>query len=348
MERDFRSIIVRMPNWVGELIMATPILEDLRTTLPNAEITAMCLSHIAPLLEHDPAIDKLFHFSKSKKFFRRIEERNIVEKLKKGRYDLGIILTNSFSSAWHFWRGNVHNKTGFKTHYRTPFLDIHPSFPKDRAKQHLVTTYKTLLTSLNIPISQTAPRLILLEEEIQGAWKFVERFGITKKNKIFGISPGVDYGSARCYFPKRFREIAQCLIKTHPSYVVLFFGKLSQKDLMGKTCANLPYRVVNLAGQTSLRELMALIKICSVFLTNDSGPMHIADSVETPLVALFGPTNPVVSSPYRQSNSIIQKKIACAPCLKKRCFTDHSCMAKISVEEIVEALLEKLKESAWY
>lgn len=344
MEGEFHSIIVRMPNWIGNLVMATPVLEDLRTTFPNAEITAMCLSHIAPLLEHDSTIDKLFHFSKSKKFFRRIDERNIVEKLKKGQYDVGILLTNSFSSAWRFWRGDVHNKIGFKTQCRSMFLDKPLPLPKNRARQHLVVTYKTLLTPLGIPISSIAPHLSVLKEEIQDAWKFVKRFGVTTKNKIIGISPGADYGPAKCYLPERFREVAQRLIKAHPACVILFFGKISQKDLIGKICTNLPYRVINLAGQTNLRELMALIKICSVVLTNDSGPMHIADSLKTPLLALFGPTDPVISSPYRQNRSIIQKEIVCAPCFQRECPTDSSCMTQITVEEVVDALLEKITQ----
>jgi len=342
MKKDFRSIIVRMPNWIGDLVMATPVLEDLRAAFPKAEITAMCLSHTAPLLECDPAINKLFHFSRAKGFFRRMGERNIVEKLKRGHYDLGILLTNSFSSAWRFWQGNVKNKVGFKGDGRRIFLDEAIPFSENRKSQHLVVTYKKLLEPLGIPVSETLPRLILKGEEIQGAWEFVKRFDITREQKIIGINPGAAYGSAKCYLPERFREVAQRLIEADPSVVVLFFGQRSHKDLISGICKELPPRVVNLAGQTNLRELMALIKICSVFLTNDSGPMHMADSLETPLLALFGSTDPIVTGPYRQSKQVIQKRVGCAPCFKRECPIDFPCMKKISVDEVVGALLEKM------
>jgi len=103
MKQVFKSIIVRMPNWIGDLVMATPVLEDLRAAFPSAEITAMCQSSIAPLLKHDPAIDELFCFSKGSGFLRHLGERNVVEKIKNGHHDLGVLLTNSFSSAWFFF-----------------------------------------------------------------------------------------------------------------------------------------------------------------------------------------------------------------------------------------------------
>ena len=88
---------------------------------------------------------------------------------------------------------------------------------------------------------------------------------------------------------------------------------------------------------------MALIKICSVFLTNDSGPMHMADSLEVSLLALFGSTEPIVTGPYRQSKEIIQKNVPCAPCFKRECPIDFPCMKKIGVDEVTTALLEKMR-----
>ena len=100
--------------------------------------------------------------------------------------------------------------------------------------------------------------------------------------------------------------------------------------------------MINLAGQTNLRELLALIKICVFFLTNDSGPMHIADSLEVPLLALFGSTSPVATGPYRQKSNIIQKKVPCSPCFKRVCPIDFPCMKKIEVDEVTEAILGRI------
>ena len=343
MKKAFNSIIVRMPNWIGDFVMATPILVDLKKAFPDAEITAMCSTPMAPLLEFDPVIDELFCFSESQGFFRRIRERNIVEKLKKGKYDLGILLPNSFSSAWRFWQGNVKYKLGFKADGRRFLLDKALPFPENRKTQHLVLTYKALLEPLGIPISETYPRLILKEKEVCEGWEFVKRFDITPQHKVIGINPGAAYGSAKCWLPERFREVAKELIAAHPSHAVLFFGDMSHKPLLSEICKGLPPRVVNLAGQTHLRELMALMKLCSVFLTNDSGPMHMADSLDVPLVALFGSTDSVVTGPYRQSEQVIQKHVPCAPCFKRECPIDFPCMKKIGVSEVVNAVLSQMK-----
>lgn len=338
-----QSIIVRMPNWLGDLVMATPVLIDLRKSFPKAEITAMCQEHVAPLLEHDPAVDELFRFKRSKGMIRRMRERNIVSQLKQGHYDLGILLTNSFSSAWRFWQGNVRNTIGYRGDGRS-FLLTHPlSFSEKEKSQHLVITYKELLAPLGIPVSETFPRLIVSKEEIDKAWEIVKRFDLPPDARLIGINPGAAFGTAKCWLPERFREVAKNLVEADPRHVVLFFGDGSHKELIGNICAGFPKRVINLAAKTTLRELLALIKICLVLLTNDSGPMHIADSLEVPLVALFGSTSPVATGPFRQSENVIQKKVPCSPCFKRFCPIDFPCMKKIGVEEVLEAVLKQIE-----
>jgi len=337
-----KSIIVRMPNWLGDCVMGTPILTDLRKRYPKAEITAMCQANVAELFEKDPDVDELFRFSRSKGLIHRISERNIVAKLKKGRHDLGILLTNSFSSAWRFKQGGVKNILGFRADMRLMLLDHPISFPENVKEQHLVLTYKEQLKPLGVEISETMPRLYVSDDEIRGAWDFVKRFDIDPSCNILGVNPGAAYGSAKCYPPERFSEVAKNLIDAHPKNVVIFFGDGSHKELTNSICQGLGKRVINLAGQTSIRELLALIKTCDAFLTNDSGPMHIADSLDVPLVALFGSTSPIATGPYRQSQNIIQKKVPCSPCFKRVCPIDFPCMKKISSREVTDAVLGKL------
>lgn len=341
---SMKSIIVRMPNWLGDLVMATPVLEDLRAFFPKAEITAMCQSNVAPLLKNDPAIDELFSFERSKGLIHRMRERNVVEHIKRGKYDLGILLTNSFSSAWRFWQGNVKRTVGYRNEGRGILLTDPIDFPEKRKEQHLVITYKELLTPLGIEVSETRPRLFVTKEEEAKAWEIVKRFDIPSDAKLIGVNPGAAYGSAKCWLPERFKAVAENLVSEDPSHVVLFFGDRTHKGLIDDICAGLPNRVINLAGKTSLRELLALIKICSAFLTNDSGPMHIADSLDVPLVALFGSTSPTATGPYKQRDKIVQKKVPCSPCFKRVCPIDFPCMKKIEVKEVTQAVLKQLEE----
>jgi heptosyltransferase-2 len=335
-----RNIIVRMPNWIGDLVMATPVLSDLRRAYPKARITAMCRSPICELLKEDPEIDELFCFSKSSGFSRRAERRDIIEKLRKGGYDLGILLTHSFSSAWWFWLGKVQNRLGYECNGRKLLLTHSLPFPQNIQNQHLVVTYKMLLAPLELPVTDTPPRLYLAPREVSNARLLLRQQGIPDGTLIVGINPGATYGSAKCWLPERFREVTERLLNDKDIYIV-YFGDQVTTHLVKEICAGLPPRVVNLAGLTTLRELTGLISNCDVILTNDSGPMHIADAIGTPSVALFGSTNEVVTGPYR-SGTVIHKHVECSPCYQRTCPIDFRCMKRIEANEVYDAIIKIL------
>lgn len=340
---EFRNIIVRMPNWIGDMVMATPILTDLRKAFPNSRITAMCRSPVCDLLREDPEIDELFCFSKTSSFSRRSEKKNIIERLRQGKYDLGVLLTHSLSSAWWFWQGNVKTRLGYDCNGRRFFLSCPVALPENVEKQHLVVTYKNLLTPLGIPISDTPPRLFLSDREVEEAKRLLKQHGVSKETALVGINPGATYGSAKCWLPDRFRKVAQKLL-AEPQIRIVFFGDQQTAPLVKQICGGLGPRVINLAGLTSLREVASLISLCDILLTNDSGPMHIADAVGTEIVALFGSTNEIVTGPY-QRGKVIHKHVECAPCYQRTCPIDFRCMKEIGPDEVYAAIIEKLKTS---
>lgn len=336
-----KNIIVRMPNWIGDLVMATPILADLRSAYPSARITAMCRSPVGELLKSDPAVDAIFSFTKGGSAGCGGE---IIERLREGQYDLGILLTHSLSSAWWFWRGKVGRRIGYESNGRRWLLNQSVPFPKEMSRQHLVLTYKSLLAPLGLKISETAPRLYLSQEEERASRELLLRRGIPEGAKIVGINPGATYGSAKCWLPSRFRRVSELLLTDDNLYLV-FFGDLATKDLVGEICWGLPpSRVVNLAGKTSLRELGAGIACCDILLTNDSGPMHVADAVGTEVVAIFGSTSDVVTGPYR-SGTVIHKRVECSPCYERTCPLDFRCMKQIEVDEVYEAVRHRLEHA---
>ena len=340
-EKTPKNIIVRMPNWIGDAVMATPILADLKSYFPNSKVTAMCLASIGSLLEKDPHIDEIFIFQRPSGWLHRIPNRDILQPLRHSEYDLGILLTNSLSSAWWFWRGNVKNRLGYATDYRNLLLNQAIPLPPNLEKQHLVITYKMLLEPLGIPLSNTIPQLYLANDEILAAEELLKKYGISKNTSLIGINPGAAYGSAKCWLPERFENLTKRLLED-PTNSILYFGDNVTAPLVHSICKNFPQRVINLAGKTNLRELMALISLCKVFLTNDSGPMHIAAALKTPLLALFGSTNEVKTRPYQFGN-IIHKHTSCSPCYLRVCPIDFPCMKEIEVEEVYQELQKLLK-----
>lgn len=337
-----QNILIRMPNWIGDLVMATPLLTDLRNAFPDASVTAMCRTPLCELLTHDKRIDELFCFTKpSNDFSRRQEKRDLIAKIQAGKYDVGILLTNSFSSAWWFWQGKVKRRIGFRGNWRSALLTDPIPFPKEREKQHLTLTYKCLLEPLGVPRSQTAPRLFVLEKEKEQAKQKLRRLGWSEGKKLIGIHPGATYGSAKCWPPERFHELAKRLSQD-PSHCLLFFGDNATSSLVHKICQGLPKSVFNLAGETHLRELLCLIALCDVLVTNDSGPMHIGAAMGTPLVALFGSTSEIATGPYGQPEAVIHKKVDCSPCFKRTCPIDFRCMKQIEVQEVWEKVHQQL------
>lgn len=338
-----KNIIIRMPNWLGDLVMATPILADVRAQWPDVRITAMAQSNVGQLLTQDPHVDELFLFQRPNGWIHRHHPLNIINDLAKGHYDLGLLLTNSFSSAWWFWRGEVRNRIGYAKHGRSLLLNNAVPFSKNVEKQHLVKTYKELLVPMGIPVSPTSPRLYVSHGEQIAARELLALYGVDlNKHILVGVNPGAAYGTAKCWPPERFRDVCKKLIEAEDVYVV-FFGDMTGASTVHDICRDMPKKVIDLAGKTSIRELMALIQCCNIFLTNDSGPMHMASALGTRLLALFGSTSDVKTGPYK-GGTVIHKHVECSPCYKRVCPIDFRCMNRISVDEVYNKLEDLIRE----
>ena len=331
---NFSNIIVRMPNWLGDCVMALPVLEDLRNHYPESRITAMCISKFSFILENLSYVDEVFSFEKSKK-------GDVINFLREKNYDLGILLPNSRSSAWCFWRGKVCRRLGYAINMRSLLLTDAVRLSKNYETQHLVITYKEILKGLGISVSTTSPRLCITEEEGESCWRMLEGYGVSRGATIIGVNPGSAYYTAKCWLPERFRRVTEMLLRD-PDVFVLYFGDRRVQGLIDGIVQGLSKRAISLAGKTSLRELIAAIKLCRVFLTNDGGPMHIAAALNVPLVALFGSTCDVATGPYGGDVRVIHKHVDCSPCFKRDCPKDFKCMKSISEDEVYKEIKKLL------
>lgn len=316
--------------------MATPVIYDVKARWPNASLTVMCSSNIAHILQNDPNIDKILSFSKPKGIWNRLYNRKIKTMLREETYDMGILLTNSLSSAWWFYLGKVQNRIGFKGNFRNLFLNKAIPYPENKETQHLVTTYKRLIETKQGTTTHSSPKLYLKKDDLDHVQNLLNKIGVSQDAIVVGINPGAAYGSAKCWHPDRFQSLSKKLLE-NPRIHILYFGDINGKPLVDQICEELPKKVTNLAGSTTLTELMALITKCDVFLTNDSGPMHLAAALGTPLLALFGSTNEIKTGPY-QSGKVIHKHAECSPCYKRVCPIDFRCMKRIEVQEVYNEL----------
>lgn len=332
---ETKNIIIRMPNWVGDAVMASPLIIDIKNKFPESPITLMCQGAIGQLFAHEPLVSDIIHFKKPSGFIHHLHQSELIRDLRKGEYDTGILTTNSLSSAWWFWRGHIKNRIGFSGRGRDFLLTEAIAFPANRNTQHLVKTYKELLKPLGISESSTLPRLVVTEEELKDAKGVLDKEGCSGKSLI-GINPGAAYGSAKCWLPERFRSLTQKLIED-PNVIVVYFGDHTQRPMIEDITKDLGSKVLNLAGKTNLRDLMAFISLLDVMVANDSGPMHMAYGLNVPVVALFGPTSDKISGPLGVSETI-HKHVECSPCFKRECPIDHRCMTRITSDEVYDAI----------
>lgn len=338
-----KKICVRMPNWLGDAVMGTPVLEDIKRAFPDCTLTVLCHSAIKVLLEATPHIDEFIVFPADKKR-DTTEKKRIFKELQKGQFDAGILLTRSFSSAWWFYRGAISRRIGFKDHFRALLLTDALNIPENEELEHQVITYKRLLEPLGIPQSTTKPTLYITEQERGTCQKHLSDLGIEPHHLLIGMNPGAAFGSAKCWPADRFKELTARLL-AHPDVRVIFFGDSVSKPLVDDITRPFGDKVANVAGKTSLRSFTTLLSLCNCLVTNDSGPMHVAAALSTPLVAIFGSTNEIKTGPYG-GGTIVHKHTLCSPCYKRTCPIDFRCMTSITVDDVYSAILNTVDHDA--
>lgn len=338
-----KKICVRMPNWLGDAVMGTPVLEDIKRAFPDSTLTVLCHSAIKVLLDATPHIDEFIVFPADKKR-NSAEKKRIYNELQNGKFDAGILLTRSFSSAWWFYRGQITRRIGFKDHFRSPLLTHALDIPENEEHEHQVITYKRLLEPLGIPQSSTKPALYITEQEQETCKKLLNDLGIEPHHLLIGMNPGAAFGSAKCWPADRFKELTARLL-VHPDVRLIFFGDIVSKPLVDDITKSFDHKVANVAGKTTLRSFTTLLSLCNCLVTNDSGPMHVAAALATPLVAIFGSTNEIKTGPYG-CGTIIHKHTLCSPCYKRTCPIDFRCMTSITVDDVYSAILTTVDHDA--
>ncbi|MBN1830061.1 MAG: lipopolysaccharide heptosyltransferase II, partial [Deltaproteobacteria bacterium] len=215
---------------------------------------------------------------------------------------------------------------------------------KNVRRIHQTRYYLEMLNGLGLNPYEEPPAIEISERDSSTADEFLRRRGFDSPRVFAGIAPGAAFGPAKMWFPDRFAAVAQGLID-RLGVSILLFGSASDRPAAETIGKALSGTVVNLAGETTLDEAIALMARCSLFVSNDSGLMHLVAALGIPVVALFGSTDPAVTAPQGKRLRVIYKNPSCGPCLKKQCPGDFRCMKSISTEEVLAEAID-LFESA--
>lgn len=338
LNRDsIRKILIRAVNWVGDAVMTTPAIGVIRESFPKAEITILANPLVTQIFSPHEWIDRVITFDQ-KGIHRGILGRfRLAAEVRRHSFDLAIILPNSFNSALVPWLAGIPVRLGKNSDGRGFMLSgryipgEHPPYG------HEVNYYLNLMRRFGISGQTTRPRLCILSEEERLAQDRLALHGIQRDDFVIGINPGASYGSAKRWYPERFAGVAGKLAAEWSAKIIIFGGP-------GETgmATDIEHRLdmsscLNLAGKTTVRELMAMISRCNFFITNDSGPMHIAAALDVPVVAIFGSTDHTGTSPFSNRAVVVRKSVECAPCKLRQCPTDHRCMKAVSVDDVLVA-----------
>ncbi len=317
------KILIRLPNWIGDTVMATPFLEELKKHYPHASFTLVgpksCMSLLSRNFVHANTI-----VDDSKQFWCRIYRLyQLAQQIR--THDLSFTLQNNFLSALLLFMSGSKMRIGYKKECRG-FLLTHAI--ATQKNMHQVQRYYHLLTSLNIP-SELPPPLYL----------YTAPHSITLPAKInIGINTGGAFGSAKRWSKAHFMQTTQILLEY--GYGVILFGGQEDRATNHEISTSLKKypHLMNLTGKTSLQELTDIIASLNVFITNDSGPMHIAAALQVPIVAIFGPTDPTETSPWKAKAALISKNLSCSPCKKRICpLKHHACMEELDATKVIAA-----------
>lgn len=329
-----KKLLIRAPNWVGDGVMSLPAIEAIHRNFAQAEIKILAKPWVADLFRENEDGKAIFLYQ-SPGSHQGIRGRwKLGKEIQKEAIDLGILFPNSFDSALVFFLAGIPIRAGYNTDGRRIFL-THP-VPVDAGlkKRHQVDYYLHLVRSLGMETFGSIPRLRPKASAKETALKKAAAMGLGSDQNWVGISPGAAYGSAKEWFPERYGELADRLAKRLDAQV-LMLGSSREKEVGERVSRQAQIPIADLSGKTNLGEAMVLISRCRVFVTNDSGLMHVAAALGVPTVAIFGSTDPERTGPLGEACRVIQKPLPCAPCFKTQCPTgDRRCMDLIAVDEV--------------
>jgi heptosyltransferase-2 len=338
------SLLLRATNWLGDAVMTTPAMSALRRACPRARIVLLAKPMVAEMFRHHPDVDEVMVYERPGRHDGALGRARMAWELRRRRFDAALLLQNAFDAALLAFLAGIPERAGYATDGRWMLLTHPVRFAPDLLARHEVEYYLHLLERLGIP-RPASPTLCIAvaDDEREAMASLLERHGIDRGKPVLAVNPGAAYGSAKRWYPDRFAAVADALSAEWGAGVVVL-GSPAEAPLAGEIGAAMRGPAVNLAGRTTVREMMALLSLSSFLVSNDSGPMHIGAALGVPLVAIFGPTDWRRTSPWTSRSRIVRVNVDCSPCMLRECNRGHECMLGVTAEMVIDAARDLLPD----
>src|SRR6266850_6638970 len=339
-------IVVRGTNWVGDAVMTVPALREIRRLFPDAHITLATRSWAEGLFEDAEFLDDLM-----------VHEgnglRSVIHQVREWRrrsFDLAILLPNSLETALVASLAGIPLRVGYATDGRQRLLTHPLELPESRDSHHEVFYYLNIIARLEWLVNGTQSflntqpdaSLEVSESRKLAARNLLRTSGITEGPRLIALCPGSINSRAKRWPVDRYATLADRFIDEYGADVLLI-GSSAEKEVSLEVSGRMRNKTVMLTGKTELKDLVAVLSLVDLLVTNDTGPAHIAAALGRPTLVIFGPTNPLTTRPFSPFAEIVRQPPDCAPCMLRDCPIDHRCMTAITPGDVFERARGMLK-----
>ncbi|ADL13654.1 lipopolysaccharide heptosyltransferase II [Acetohalobium arabaticum] len=332
--REPERIVVIDLLYMGDLLFATPFFRNLRQKYPEAKIDLIVNANFYDIIEDNPHFDEVYAYDKDWSITKSIQ---FARQLRSNDYDLGLNIHGNWRTAILLRIINPDYNVGYGTKGRGIWLDR--SLVSSENK-HMVEVYLDFLRELGFSgLDDKGLELEIDPQAEESMEEFLASQGITEAERLVGLNTGGSWPTKQ-WMQEGFAQLADRLRWDYDSRVI-FFGGPGDVERVEEIAAQMETEPVIAAGKTGLKELAALASFCDLFISGDTGPVHVAAAVGTPTIAIFGPSDETKYQPYGDQHQVVKTELNCRPCGEHHCPEEHhNCMADITVEDILEIVEE--------
>ncbi len=343
MKTPINKVLIFSPNWIGDVVMSSPIVNSIKTSYPNSHIVMIANSYVFSLWESNVFIDELWRFDAVKTCKNMLECYQLFKKIRQRNFNTAIILSGNMRFPLIAFLAGIKRRLGFGARCNRIFLTDVVKYNRRLKNKHMVDVYSSILGCKGSTAGVKELSLKINDADADSANMLLKENGITPEDLLVGVAPGAIYGKTKRWPKENYAKLSDEIIEKHHAKIVIFTAP-SEQEITSEVKSLMRNKPIVVDNATNLRVIACLIKRCAVLITNDSGLMHIAAAVKTNTVAIFGSTSPAFTGPYGDSHIILKKSISCSPCFKKACpFNTYECLASITTEEAFSAVDFQLK-----
>jgi len=346
--REAMNIAIFCPNWIGDVVMATPAIASIRRRYPQAFLVGLMKPYVQGVIDGSPWFDQIIYCNGTEKGQGLLP---VAWQLRKIGIDVAVLFPNSFRSALTAWLGGASRIVGYARGGRSWLLTDRLEPLRGRRGEFvpspIIDAYNRLAEHIGCDRPGCRMSLFTTPEDEQAADDIWRRHRLVSAYPIVAFNPGAAYGAAKHWPVEYFAELAQRLVDRRHAAILVLCGPTERE--MAASIVELAQRstVTSLAQEAvSLGLLKACVRRCDLLVTTDSGPRHFAAAFDRPVVSLFGPTHIAWTETYFPKAVHLQKAVACGPCQLRVCPLDHRCMKLLTPAEVYEAAAAMLARHA--